>query len=238
MSDPSSLTRDAGDPGRPENAWRPVEPDLSFVVPAANENRWSDLLATLIATDPRPAEALLGVEVDEVQREVVVPGEVGRRSDRLDLLLLHSGRQTAAIEVKLLSDLGPRQLTRYHPAYPKAGSYRMLHLGGLPVNVRETPAWAPLTWEDVLDAYADTHGWPQPPTRGAGSSCRPWTRRRSGTTCQPTPPASSWPYGPGSCGSPGRWKPGASSNTTWPPHRAAETGRRGCGPRRPPLGTT
>jgi hypothetical protein len=43
-------------------------------------------------------------------REVVVPGFAGRRSDRLDLLLQSAGRSTAAIEVKLLSDLGPQQL--------------------------------------------------------------------------------------------------------------------------------
>ena len=129
-------------------------PDLVFVVPAANENRWSDLLATLIATDPDPVARLLGVPVDEVRREEVVGGQVGRRSDRLDLLLLHEGRQTAAIEVKLLSDLGPQQLARYEVAFPDAGSHRVLHLGGLPVNLREAPAWSPLTWEDVLAAYA------------------------------------------------------------------------------------
>ncbi len=70
-------------------------PELSFVVPAANENRWSDLLATLIGTDPAPLEQLLGVSVEEVRREEVVPGLTGRRSDRLDLLLLHQGHQTA-----------------------------------------------------------------------------------------------------------------------------------------------
>lgn len=30
------------------------EPDLSFVIRGWNENRWSDLLASLIATDPAP----------------------------------------------------------------------------------------------------------------------------------------------------------------------------------------
>jgi hypothetical protein len=85
-------------------------PDLSFVVPAANENRWSDLLATLISTEPDRIARLLQIECDSVRREVVVPGLAGRRSDRLDLLLQSAGRSTAAIEVKLLSDLGPRQL--------------------------------------------------------------------------------------------------------------------------------
>jgi hypothetical protein len=36
-------------------------PDLSFFVPAANENRWSDLLATLISTDPDRIARLLWV---------------------------------------------------------------------------------------------------------------------------------------------------------------------------------
>lgn len=87
-------------------------PDLSFVIPAANENRWSDLLATLISTDPLPLASLLSVEFDTVRREVVVPGLVGRRSDRLDLLLLKDDVEVAAVEVKLLSDLGPQQLQR------------------------------------------------------------------------------------------------------------------------------
>ena len=79
-------------------------PNLSFVIPAANENRWSDLLATLISTDPAPVACLLDVDFDTVRREVVVPGQVGRKSDRLDLLLLQGDREMAAIEVKLLSD--------------------------------------------------------------------------------------------------------------------------------------
>jgi hypothetical protein len=63
-------------------------PNLSFVIPAANENRWSDLLAVLISTDPAPIARLLDVDFDTVRREVVVSGQVGRKSDRLDLLLL------------------------------------------------------------------------------------------------------------------------------------------------------
>jgi hypothetical protein len=75
-------------------------PNLSFVIPAANENRWSDLLAALITTDPAPIGRLLDVDFDTVRREVVVPGQVGRKSDRLDLLLLPGDREMAAIEVK------------------------------------------------------------------------------------------------------------------------------------------
>lgn len=130
-----------------------MTPDLSFVVPAAHENRWSDLLATLISTDPSPISRLLGVEVDAVHREVVVPGPAARRSDRLDLLLVHEGVAVAAIEVKLLSNLGPRQLDRYLSALPSAGVYRVLHLARLPVNLNASTPWTSLTWESVLTAY-------------------------------------------------------------------------------------
>lgn len=129
-------------------------PDLSFVVPAANENRWSDLLATLIATDPAPMAQLLGVEFDSVRREVAVSGEVTRKSDRLDLLLSRNGVEAAAIEVKLLSGLGPQQLDRYLLAFRRATVYRVLHLARLPVHLQASTSWASLTWETVLRAYA------------------------------------------------------------------------------------
>jgi hypothetical protein len=127
---------------------------------AANENRWSDLLATLISTDPDQIARLLQIECDSVRREVVVPGFAGRRSDRLDLLLQSAGRSTAAIEVKLLSDLGPRQLERYRAAFPAVETYRVLHLATLPVNLRGVASWESLTWESVLSAYAASeHPW-------------------------------------------------------------------------------
>ncbi len=135
-------------------------PDLSFVVPAANENRWSDLLATLISTEPDQIARLLQIDCDSVRREVVVPGFAGRRSDRLDLLLQSAARSTAAIEVKLLSDLGPRQLERYRAAFPTVETYRVLHLATLPVNLRGVASWESLTWESVLSAYAASeHPW-------------------------------------------------------------------------------
>jgi hypothetical protein len=132
-------------------------PDLSFVIPATNENRWGDLLATLIATDPSPIACRLGIECDGVRREVVVPGHTARSSDRLDLLLLHRGREVAASEVKLLSDLGQQQLARYATAFPSVDVYRVLHLGRLPVNLHRAEPWKSLTWESVLDAYKRSH---------------------------------------------------------------------------------
>lgn len=134
--------------------------DLRYLLPAANENRWSDLLATMIAADPAPMSRLLGVEVDEVRREVIAAAGLARASDRLDLLLLRGGSPVAVVEVKVLADLGPRQLTRYLAAFPDAQVYRVLHLGSLPVNLKEAQPWQPITWDAVLDAYAASgHCW-------------------------------------------------------------------------------
>jgi hypothetical protein len=135
-------------------------PDLSFIVPPAAENRWSDLLAVLLTADPAPMAGLLGVEFDQVKRELTVRGSAARKADRLDLLLLRAETPTAAIEVKLLSDLGPRQLTRYLESFPGAQTYVVLHLERLPVTLRRAHPWRALTWEAVLDAYAaSTNSW-------------------------------------------------------------------------------
>lgn len=129
-------------------------------MPGWAENRWSDLLATLIATDPTPMGRVLGVLVDDVRREVAVAAAAAGKSDRLDLLLTRAGAAVAAIEVKVLSDLGVDQLTRYQAAFPNLEAYCVLHLAALPVNVRDTEPWRSLAWEDVLAAYADTdHLW-------------------------------------------------------------------------------
>ncbi len=129
---------------------RGAAPTLSFLIPGSAENRWSDLLATLVATDPAPLEALLGVTFTSIRREVTIPG---RRADRLDVLLERDGTPVAAIEAKLLSDLGPRQLDRYLHTFPVLESYSVLHLQRLPVDLQRHPRWASLTWEKVLDVY-------------------------------------------------------------------------------------
>jgi hypothetical protein len=135
-------------------------PDLSFVVPATSENRWTDLLASLISTDPRPIAEFVGAEPDAVEREVVVTGRGARTSDRLDLLLLREGQHLAAVEAKVLADLGPHQLARYEAAFPTARSHLVLHLDGLPLNVGAAPRWRSLTWEAVLTAYSQSdHPW-------------------------------------------------------------------------------
>jgi hypothetical protein len=133
-------------------------PELGFIVPGANENRWSDLLATLIKTDPGPMARLIGAEVDGVQREVVATGTAGHGSDRIDLLLGLGETTVAAIEVKVLSDLGLGQLNRYETAFADAASYFVLHLGQLPLSLPQP--WRALTWEAVMTAYAASeHVW-------------------------------------------------------------------------------
>jgi hypothetical protein len=135
-------------------------PNLSFVVPGASENRWSDLLATLIATDPGPLSNLLGIDFDAVHREVSAAGASSRVTDRLDLLLTKDDRDVVAIEAKILSDLGPRQLERYEAAFPAVSQRWVLQLRQIPLDLRAAPAWRSLTWEDVLAAYAvSSHAW-------------------------------------------------------------------------------
>ncbi len=134
------------------------EPNLGFVIPPTSENRWSDLLASFIATDPTPMAQLLGCQVDSVRREVLVRGGARRkgaatRADRLDLLLSHRSVETAAIEAKLLAPLGADQLDRYAASWPTAGHW-VLHLGRFPMVGAELRGWRSVTWEAVLDAYA------------------------------------------------------------------------------------
>lgn len=133
-----------------------AEPDLRFVAPGSNENRWSDLLASLISTDPVPIGTIVGLVPARVEREVSVQGS-GRASDRLDLRLTQ-GDQQVAIEAKLLSDLGPSQLDRYFTAFPFAHKHFVLHLQQLPFTLPEP--WLPLTWEEVLEAHTQSeHPW-------------------------------------------------------------------------------
>jgi hypothetical protein len=49
------------------------EPSLRFLLPASNENRWTDLLASFIETDPQPLAKLLNLAGPYgVQREVSI----------------------------------------------------------------------------------------------------------------------------------------------------------------------
>lgn len=218
------------------------DPDVSFVIPASNEYRWSDLLATLVSTDPRPMADLLGVAFDAVRREVVVPGQVGRNSDRLDLRLLQDGQDAAAIEVKLHSDLGPQQLARYQTALPSAGVYPVLHLERLPVNLRGAAPGEPLTWESVLGANARSENPRVATTARAGLahlvSLVPVVGAGTVWNDVLDRPASSWRCAHASRGSRVRWTCGATWSRTWLRPRVAATGRQGCGPVAAPKATS
>lgn len=136
-------------------------PDIRFAVPINSENRWSDMLAVLVATDPAPACQLLGLEVppDEVRvhREVSVGA-----SNRTDLILCAGERRVAVLEVKVLASLGPQQLLRYETAEPDADNYAVVFPERLVVDTRHAPRWQPVTWEALLAAYAkSTHPWVQ-----------------------------------------------------------------------------
>jgi hypothetical protein len=84
-------------------------PVLKFALPLGNEARWSDLLAVLIATDPAPISAVLGLRHDPstlaVHREVAVDS-----TSRPDIVLAVEGGRVAVIEVKVLAGLGANQL--------------------------------------------------------------------------------------------------------------------------------
>ncbi len=87
---------------------------------------------------------------------MIAPGG-GKRSDRLDLLLEdESARQLAAIEAKVLSDLGADQLERCARISSGAVGYWLLYLGSLPLHLPSGSVWRPLTWDGVLTAYADS----------------------------------------------------------------------------------
>lgn len=135
------------------------KPNLSFALPIGSESRWSDMLATLIATDPAPAVLLFGLGVNPpdvvVHREVAVDSK-----NRPDLVLSVGGRRVAVIEVKVLSGLGEKQLDRYRTAVPGAEHYVLIYPWRLPVHVASDAGWDSVSWENLLDSYSRSyHAW-------------------------------------------------------------------------------
>lgn len=134
-------------------------PAVEHLLPLGSENRWTDLLASLVATDPLPMADLLGLDLAEgevgVRREVTVGSK-----DRPDLVLTLDDRPVAVIEVKVLAGIGPRQLERYREAHPDADVYALLSPSRLGVSAPTGSGWRGLTWEQVLAAYQDSqHEW-------------------------------------------------------------------------------
>jgi hypothetical protein len=130
---------------------------LGRILPVGREDRWSDLLAVLIDTDPDPMCGVLRISVTgplEVAREATVDAE-----SRPDIVLRAGGRTAAVIEVKLLAGFGRRQLARYIEAEPGADAYVVLHPGRLALPPGDE-RWRAIPWEDVLAAYrASRHQW-------------------------------------------------------------------------------
>lgn len=134
--------------------------DIGLLVPVENETRWTDLLAVLIATDPAAAAGVLGIG-DVADREVTVAREVrAGRKERVDLQIYVDGRVSTVLEAKVLSGLGHQQLARYSAAYPDADAYLLVHPGRLVIDPGAGSGWRPVSWEQLLTAFAASHdGW-------------------------------------------------------------------------------
>jgi hypothetical protein len=124
---------------------------IRHLLPFDNENRWSDLLAVLIERDPRAAAlAFEWAETDlTVTREA--PGE---GKDRIDVVTRSGDELVGVVEVKVLGVLGRNQLERYRRALQGAQRYALVFPHRLPVTA--SGDWRPVTWEVVLDAFADS----------------------------------------------------------------------------------
>jgi hypothetical protein len=144
-------------------------PVLRFALPPGSEARWSDLLAVLIATDPAPLSATLGLHHDPsaltVHREIAVDS-----ANRPDIVLTVDGASVAVIEVKVLAGLGTKQLARYQTAEPGADVYALLYLERLAIHLSDAHPWRGFTWETVLTAYERSdHPW-------VATTARAWLR--------------------------------------------------------------
>ena len=132
-----------------------MEVAIRHVLPFQSENRWSDLLAALVATDCAPLLHLLELDLDplslSVRREVKASD-----TDRHDIVLWCNGRACVVVEVKVLSGLGRAQLARYEESAPGADLYVIVYPAGLVVDTSGSPRWRPVTWESVLSAHVES----------------------------------------------------------------------------------
>jgi hypothetical protein len=132
---------------------------IRHLVPLGAENRWSDLLAAMIETDPLAVAALLGLGASPsdvvVQREAMAGGR-----DRIDLVISADGQQCCVAEAKVLSGLGLNQLQRYRDAYPDSPHYVLISAERLPIHVPSSTGWRSVHWEELLRSLAGSgHAW-------------------------------------------------------------------------------
>jgi hypothetical protein len=128
--------------------------NLRFVVPLENENRWSDLLAVLICTDPVAASGPLSLG-DVAGHEVTAFREIrAGPAERVDLQVHVDGQLHTVLEAKVLSGLGPAQLARYERAYPEAKMYLLAYPGRLVIDPGPGSKWRGITWESLLGGFA------------------------------------------------------------------------------------
>ena len=128
--------------------------DLGLLVPLENENRWTDLLAVLVATDPATAADMLGLG-DVTGHRVTLAREVrAGHHERVDLLIHVDGQLHTVFEAKVLSGLGHSQLDRYGSAYPDARRYVLAYPGRLVIDPGAGNSWRGVSWEQLLGAFA------------------------------------------------------------------------------------
>lgn len=123
---------------------------IRHLVPLGAENRWSDLIATLIEIDPSPVAGLLGL--GDSPRQVTVQREVAVGRDRIDLVITANGETRCVAEAKVLSGLGLNQLRRYRDAFPDAPHHVLISPERLPIDAPRTSGWRSVYWEDLLRA--------------------------------------------------------------------------------------
>lgn len=134
-------------------------PAIRHALPLGSENRWSDLLAVLVETDPAPFFAACGLPAPAATVRVLREHAADSKN-RPDLVLQEEGRPDVVVEVKVLSGFGARQLARYVDAHPEARAYVLVSSAVLVLDVSGDETWTGATWEDLLDAYsASSDGW-------------------------------------------------------------------------------
>ncbi len=128
---------------------------IRHLVPLENENGWSDLLASLIETDPAPVGELLKLGPVAAGQVLVRREHTVDRRDRIDLLIDVDGILRTAVEAKALSGLGRDQLARYRRAWPDAGHYVLLTPRDFPIQLdARSKGWHVLAWETLLEALS------------------------------------------------------------------------------------